>query len=415
MGRFAAGREATWGSVFGPVLVLRWLSVCLLGVSLCLSAGSASAKERYHTVYKGQRLGSIAKRYNVSVDALCAANGITRKDTIQPGQKLLIPEKGESVEEAAKRAKRSAPTDDDTKATEDKPSRKAQRAKTDRAKADRKAPRRKSSRRKSSWKVHTIGKGQRLGSIAKRYHVSVAALTYANDITRGTVIQPGQKLVIPERDDENGEAARKARDAGRVPGLESRKDRSDRASRADADAGSSRKSRRGKESWKDYRRRPAKRGYVTLIGLAGSWKGYVTSPKGGVNGNARKEISRVLDAADLEGGIHPRLIKLLAEVSDTFGGRPIRVVSGHRTRSYAKASRHALGHAIDFSIPGVPNEVLRDYLLRYDLVGVGYYPNSSFVHFDVRGAKTYWVDHSGPGEAPRYSYIGKGPDPRTLD
>ncbi|MGE0328814.1 MAG: LysM peptidoglycan-binding domain-containing protein, partial [Polyangiaceae bacterium] len=256
------------------MLVLRWLSVCLLGVSLCLSAGSASAKERYHTVYKGQRLGSIAKRYNVSVDALCAANGITRKDTIQPGQKLLIPEKGESVEEAAKRAKRSAPTDDDTKATEDKPSRKAQRAKTDRAKADRKAPRRKSSRRKSSWKVHTIGKGQRLGSIAKRYHVSVAALTYANDITRGTVIQPGQKLVIPERDDENGEAARKARDAGRVPGLESRKDRSDRASRADAVGGSSRKSRRGKESWKDYRRRPAKRGYVTLIGLAGSWKGY---------------------------------------------------------------------------------------------------------------------------------------------
>ncbi|MCA9631228.1 MAG: LysM peptidoglycan-binding domain-containing protein [Myxococcales bacterium] len=391
--------------------VLRWLSVCLLGVSLCLSAGSAAAKERYHTVYKGQRLGSIAKRYNVSVDALCAANGISRKDPIQPGQKLVIPEKGESVEEASKRAKQRAKKEDEQ-----------ERAKADDAKADRKtprkasrrkAPRRKASRRKEAhWRVHTIGKGQRLGSIAKRYHVSIHALAFANDITRTTVIQPGQKLVIPQRDDETGEAARKARDAGRVPGLEAPGASSGRSERAHRSA---RKSSRAKESWKDYRRRPSKRGYVTLIGYAGSWKGYVTTAKGGINPGARKAISRVLDAADLEGGIHPRLIKLLAQVSDTFGGRPIRVVSGHRTRSYAKASRHALGHAIDFSIPGVPNEVLRDYLLRYDLVGVGYYPNSSFVHFDVRNAKTYWVDHSGPGEPPRYSYIGKGPDPKTLD
>ncbi len=394
--------------------VLRWLSVCLLGVTLCLSASSASAKERFHTVYKGQRLGSIAKRYNVSVDALCAANGISRKDPIKPGQKLVIPEKGESVEEAAKRAKQSeADKGESKKAERSHASRKSDR-KASRGKASRgKASRGKASRRRESrWKVHTIGKGQRLGSIAKRYHVSLDALTFANDITRSTLIKPGQKLVIPQPDDETGETARKAREAGRVPGLEDRASRSRREDRSQRAKG---KSSRGRESWKDYRRRPAKRGYVTLIGYAGSWKGYVTTAKGGINPGARKAISRVLDAADLEGGIHPRLIKLLAKVSDTFGGRPIRVVSGHRTRSYAKASRHALGHAIDFSIPGVPNEVLRDYLLRYDLVGVGYYPNSSFVHFDVRGAKTYWVDHSGPGEPPRYSYIGKGPDPKSLD
>jgi hypothetical protein len=34
-------------------------------------------------------------------------------------------------------------------------------------------------------------------------------------------------------------------------------------------------------------------------------------------------------------------------------------------------------------------------------VGVGYYPNSSFVHLDVRETNTYWVDYAGPGEAPR--------------
>ena len=78
----------------------------------------------------------------------------------------------------------------------------------------------------------------------------------------------------------------------------------------------------------------------------------------------------------------------MAKVSDTFGGRPIRVVSGHRTRSYSRFSRHKVGRAIDFSIPGVPNAVLRDYLLTFPNVGVSYYPNSSFVHFDVRERKT---------------------------
>jgi hypothetical protein len=37
-------------------------------------------------------------------------------------------------------------------------------------------------------------------------------------------------------------------------------------------------------------------------------------------------------------------------------------------------------------------------------LGVGYYPNSSFVHLDIRkGAKAFWIDYSGPGEAPLYS------------
>jgi hypothetical protein len=33
---------------------------------------------------------------------------------------------------------------------------------------------------------------------------------------------------------------------------------------------------------------------------------------------------------------------------------------------------------------------------------VGYYPNSTFVHVDVRAASAYWVDRSGPGEKPNY-------------
>ena len=60
-------------------------------------------------------------------------------------------------------------------------------------------------------RVHTVGQGQRLGSIAKRYRVTLSALCHANDITRRTTIRPGQKLVIPVPSDKNGERARKRR------------------------------------------------------------------------------------------------------------------------------------------------------------------------------------------------------------
>ena len=49
--------------------------------------------------------------------------------------------------------------------------------------------------------------------------------------------------------------------------------------------------------------------------------------------------------------------------------------------------------------------VLRDYLRRnFQKVGVGYYPNSSFVHLDVRKDRSaFWIDYSGPGERAVYS------------
>jgi uncharacterized protein YcbK (DUF882 family) len=93
------------------------------------------------------------------------------------------------------------------------------------------------------------------------------------------------------------------------------------------------------------------------------------------------------------------------KVSDTFGGRALRIVSGFREHSYAKESKHRKGHACDLSVDGVPNDVLRDYLLTLDQVGVGYYPNSSFVHLDVRPQRTQWVDRASPGERPEYDHV----------
>jgi hypothetical protein len=44
-----------------------------------------------------------------------------------------------------------------------------------------------------------------------------------------------------------------------------------------------------------------------------------------------------------------------------------------------------------------------------DQVGVGYYPNSSFVHVDVRSQNTQWVDRSSPGERPEYDHDAGAP------
>ena len=159
-------------------------------------------------------------------------------------------------------------------------------------------------------------------------------------------------------------------------------------------------------SWRPYRHEPWRRGYVSLFGHGKRWSGYIVGPGGDVPPLARKSLSETLSSwrTGKSMAIDERLIGLIADVSDEFGGRPIRIVSGYREHSFAPDSKHKVGQAFDFSIPGVPNEVLRDYLRSLPNVGVGFYPNSTHVHLDVRERPTYWVDYSRPGEHPLYSY-----------
>ncbi len=110
---------------------------------------------------------------------------------------------------------------------------------------------------------------------------------------------------------------------------------------------------------------------------------------------------------NVEHKMDPRLMKLLFQTGHHWPGRRLEVVSGYRHPDVAKNphSPHMKGLACDFRVEGVKTAELRDYLRRtFDKVGVGYYPNSSFVHLDVRKDRSaFWIDYSGPGERAVYS------------
>lgn len=110
--------------------------------------------------------------------------------------------------------------------------------------------------------------------------------------------------------------------------------------------------------------------------------------------------------------MNPRLVRMLYQVGKHYPGRRIEVVSGYRHPSVAKNPRspHMQGLACDFRVVGVKNTELRDYLRGgFQKVGVGYYPNSAFVHLDVRKDRSaFWIDYSGPGERAIYSENAAG-------
>ncbi|HZR45724.1 MAG TPA: DUF882 domain-containing protein, partial [Candidatus Manganitrophaceae bacterium] len=78
----------------------------------------------------------------------------------------------------------------------------------------------------------------------------------------------------------------------------------------------------------------------------------------------------------------------------------IHVISGYRSPEYnalliregrgaAKKSLHLQGKAIDIRIPAVGLDILRKTALSLEYGGVGYYPQSGFVHLDS-GAVRFW-------------------------
>lgn len=108
--------------------------------------------------------------------------------------------------------------------------------------------------------------------------------------------------------------------------------------------------------------------------------------------------------------VNPRLLWVLQKIADAFPHRAVYVYSGYRPHrekpgGQGHQSMHGEGRAMDIQVHGVRNESLFQFCRKLEDVGCGFYPNSKFVHVDVRRPGTghaFWVDISGPGEPSHY-------------
>lgn len=109
---------------------------------------------------KGESLDKIATRFGIPVDKLKSTNGIRSYVKVSSGQKLLVPANNDDAnQEFAAFNMHMAPTLDE-----------------------------------SHLLIHIVHRGETLGGIAHRYHVSVAALKARNG--HRSMIRPGQRLII---------------------------------------------------------------------------------------------------------------------------------------------------------------------------------------------------------------------------
>lgn len=101
--------------------------------------------------------------------------------------------------------------------------------------------------------------------------------------------------------------------------------------------------------------------------------------------------------------VQDRLLWYLYLIGHHFDSE-VQILSGLRV-SERKTSRHHNGHAVDFRVSGVDPKVVWEYCkANFPLTGIGYYPNSQFVHLDVGrdDHQAYWIDRSGSGESASY-------------
>jgi uncharacterized protein YcbK (DUF882 family) len=244
---------------------------------------------------------------------------------------------------------------------------------------------------------HTVQRGHTLEAIANRYHVSKKSITDANHLKPNAHLRVGEVLIIP--------------------GI------NEKASGASATGSSKGKSDpHAKGGAQSYASRPKSPGvvHITRIAMHEDYTVRVSDRRGRHSPLATKQFERLMrsPSAGATHEINPRLMALVTVVSDHFGGRRIEVVSGFRPYTptqYTPHSNHNHGRAIDFRVVGVPNEVVRDFCRTLRNTGCGYYPNSIFVHMDVRDRSAYWIDYSRPGEPPRYNAPNVDADEGTTD
>ena len=262
---------------------------------------------------------------------------------------------------------------------------------------------------------HTVAKGHTIEAIAARYRVSSKAIIEANKLKDVKRLQPGDVLTIPGVTPKTPSPSKAKADHD-----DSKKEKSKDKSKDKDGSSKSKVDDKDKKpvTWAMKAKTP---GVIHLKRIASTEEQDIRigDKHGKVSESASKTIEKMLRSqTGLSHPIDKRLVQLLGVMSNHFGSRKIEVVSGFRPYTptqYTAHSNHNHGKAVDFRVIGVPNEAVRDFCRTLKDVGCGYYPNSTFVHMDVRATNAFWIDFSKPGEPPRYNAPNVDADEGTSD
>jgi uncharacterized protein YcbK (DUF882 family) len=312
-----------------------------------------------------QRLQDIAGAYGVSMQDILKANNDISPNMIKAGQKLFIP--GATSVRAVKTFVPADKLDQlegfgpQIEGGGSKPSKKE-------GKEGKEPEGVVSGKVVKAGVLHTVMPGQTLWDISKAYKKKIDAILKANGLKDPSSIKIGARILIPE-----------AKQAVPVP--------------------SSAKNLFYLQPVTFQRIHTGETRSLNLF-----------TPMGKIKPSHYKIFQKLMfdHRTNKEHKIHSRLVSLIVKVAAHFEFKTVFIYSGFRAynpQQYTKESKHNVGRAIDFAIGGVSNKNLMSYCRTLGNVGVGYYPNSYFVHLDVREEPAFWVDYSGPGQKPKYGKL----------
>ena len=125
--------------------------------------GISAFAESTHLVKKGETLYGIAKKYQITISELKAANNLSDKDVLKAGQKLVIPSADSENAATLSSTNSSASTSNSSSKTE----------------------------------TYIVQKGDTLYGIAKKYDIKVSEIYSLNGMSQKDVLKVGQKLKVP--------------------------------------------------------------------------------------------------------------------------------------------------------------------------------------------------------------------------
>ena len=99
--------------------------------------------------------------------------------------------------------------------------------------------------------------------------------------------------------------------------------------------------------------------------------------------------------------IDPTCLRVVRAMATLFHAQRAEFISGYRSdklnehlrkkgHHVARRSQHVLGHAVDFRLVGVPVQSVLQHLRGTHNGGVGFYPQSGFIHVDG-GPRRRWA------------------------